>query len=111
MGLKKKKAKKIKRLQPVKQSSIMDSTFFSVFIGEYVEIIAKTGLTDKVPVIVQGYLLDIDDDFYYLADDGNSVSRALKRSELCVIEIAKTKTLFDEILENTPSALNKEEGN
>lgn len=100
-----------KKLKKRKKPSTIDSTFFSIFIGEYVEIVARHSLTDTVPLVMEGYLLDMDDDFYYLSDDANSICRAIRKDDLSAIEIANTKTVFDELLKQTPIKENPEDGN
>ena len=61
------------------------STFFLSFVGEYVEIICKGATTTTeigvFPIVVNGYLLDLDEKHLYLSDDGQSVSRAVKKED------------------------------
>ena len=108
------KTKKKKRIQPVDDSS-PNSTFFLSFVGEYVEVVCKeiTSTTEIgiIPLVVTGYLLDIDDKFLYLSDDAQNVSRAIKKSDYSVIEIVKQTTPEEEALNRMFVPENPEEGN
>lgn len=99
----KKKTKKKKQLQHHKDTS-PQSTFFLSFVGEMVEIMCKGSATTTevgvFPVIVQGYLLDIDDDHLYLSDDGQNIARAVKRQDYVAIEIVQQVTEMEEKLRN-----------
>jgi hypothetical protein len=56
------------------------SDIFGVtFIGEYVEIICKASDDEQGKLIVRGYMLDIDDDYYYLGANPLEVNTAVKK--------------------------------
>lgn len=80
------------------------STFFLSFVGEMVEIMCKGSATTTevgvFPVIVQGYLLDVDDDHLYLSDDGQNIARAVKKQDYIAIEIVQQLSLMEEKLRN-----------
>jgi len=95
--LKKKRNTIKKRLE-----TSLDSTFFVSFVGEYVDIISKfVTATSKTTMtgVISGFLLDIDEKFYYLSDDGQVVSRAIKCEDVMAIEIVQQKTIHDIALE------------
>jgi hypothetical protein len=100
-----------KKKQKVDETSL-ESTFFASFVGEYVEIVCKVvGATKEItlPVVVNGFLLDIDDDFYYLSDNGTEVSKAVRKDGLIIIEVAKQKTPEEEILDNLTRPITDDE--
>jgi hypothetical protein len=85
-----------------RSESSLDSTFFVSFVGEYVDVISKflSGSTKSTLTgVISGFLLDLDDKFYYLSDDGQTVSRAIKSEDVMAIEIVQQKTIHDIALE------------
>ena len=85
--------------------------FTSTFIGEYVEIVAKFFQTFKEetengiiegsgPASIKGFLLEFDDDYYYLGDDPNSVNKVIKKEGVWYIEIVENKSQYDQILDD-----------
>lgn len=108
-----KKAKKPKQEQHTDDTS-PNSTFYASFIGEYVEIICKqtrTLETGIFPVIVSGYLLEIDDKHLYLSDDAQNIARLVKREDYITIEIAKEQTQEDYVLSTVSIPSDREQGN
>lgn len=104
---------KKKKLAKRKETDTHD-LFFLTFVGEFVEIVGSTLSGDGtaiVPLVVTGFLLDLDDKFYYLSDDGMSVKRAIKITDLKAIEIVETKTHFDQMLDNVLIPDKKEQSN
>lgn len=82
----------------------IEGVFFSTFIGENVEVLCKTTITQSgiaSPIVVQGILLDIDENYYYFSDDGTNVSRALAKNEILFIEIIDdAKSQYSQMLES-----------
>lgn len=112
--------KKIKKKQSKTKIQKIDdssptSTFFLSFVGEYVEIICKeissTTEIGTIPLVINGFLLDIDDNYLYLSDDAQSVSRAIKKADYSVIEIVKQYNVLDEALKRVEIPDNPDEGN
>jgi hypothetical protein len=87
--------------------------FFLAFGGEVVSITTTIKASETlqiedetiqvdIPNTFEGYLLDMDEEYYYLGDTSNEVSRAVRKEYAVVIEVAKiqkTKTRFDAILD------------
>ena len=113
MTKKKLKKKKIKTKQP--DHSSPNSTFFLSFVGEFVEIVIKevnyTTEMGILPLTVSGILLDIDENYIYLSDNGNSVTRAVKRLDIAVIEIANSLSEQEAALHNITIPEKPEDGN
>lgn len=105
----------MKKKKSTKDQTSLESTFFTSFVGEYIVIICKIlgehGSGLKLPVTVTGYLLDIDDDFYYLSDDGINVTRAVRKTEILTVEVHDEKTPEQEILENAKPPAKDEDYN
>lgn len=92
----------------------IEGVFFSTFIGENVEVLCKTTITQSgiaSPIVVQGILLDIDENYYYFSDDGTNVSRALAKNEILFIEIIDdmNKNEYSKLLESV--AVEKDKAN
>lgn len=98
----------------LKNETSLDNVFFSTFVGENVEMICK-GVNDVsangIAFVIQGILLDIDEVYYYLSDDGNSIARAIKKSEVSFIEIAKSNNEYQRLLESFEVNGKKENAN
>lgn len=103
-------------------SDSFSEIFHTTFIGEQVEFLTSIPqhwsentedgvISGTIPMIVQGYVLDIDDEYYYVGDTPHEVSRAVKRSEVLFIEIVSEKKVFDKILDQFPVPDNESEEN
>jgi hypothetical protein len=76
------------------------SDIFTVtFLGEYVEIVCKTGENEQGQLIVKGYLLDVDNDYYYIGHNPLEVSGAVKKDLVGVITITEDVDPMMEALE------------
>lgn len=88
------------------------NVFFDTFAGEFVEIILDLEITNninltedghahemKMPLTVQGFVMDIDDTFIYLSPDGENVNQAFPITDLKHIAIVELKDQVDEILD------------
>lgn len=98
------------------------SLFHLTFIGEYVEILTcfyqkhiegnQDSISEQtVPIVIQGYILDIDDEFYYIGNNPSEVVRAIRKQDARAFEILQPKNVFDEILEHMPVPENKDSEN
>lgn len=77
--------------------------FKSIFIGELVEMMAKLSANENSPVLqIQGYLLDVDNDYYYLGKDFNEVTDCIKKEIVGHINIIKPIDPIVEILNQLP---------
>lgn len=84
--------------------------FFQVFIGEVVSITTTIKSSETlqleeetvqvdIPNTFDGYLLDVDDEYYYLGETSKEISKAVRKDQSISIEIAQLKTAFDAILD------------
>lgn len=96
--------------------------FYNIFVGEFVQIVTEVQTKtvqqseeeikeSNHPVILEGYLLDVDDDFYYLGDTPNSISSGVKKTKIVHIQIAEPKSYMDDILDEMPMPENEDEIN
>ena len=93
--------------------------FYQAFIGEFVHITTKIKTTRSVhspdgsleetaPMIAEGYLLDADDEYLYLGYTPESITRAVDRTEISMVDIAQEPNLYDEILDQMPDPASKD---
>ncbi len=90
-----------------------ESLLYINFIGELVEVVLKStqkiihGNEDGVdesthPIAIQGFLMDEDEEYYFLGDTMTSMSKAVRKDQIVCIQMLEQKTVFDEILEEMP---------
>lgn len=76
---------------------------FDIFIGEMVSLVSNVFVkhveqTEEAvrelnePIIFTGFLLDIDDSFYYIGETPSSVSHAIKKEIIISISLATVET-------------------
>jgi len=96
--------------------------FFATFIGEYVQVVTKLtttftqeneeGLITHVNnIIIDGFLLDQDDLYYYLGQTSDAISSTIKIDDVSIVNISPTPDIFREILDNAEIPENKESFN
>ena len=96
--------------------------FFMTFVGEFVSILStmdKTAMVqteegiveESIPLVFQGYMLDMDDEYYYLGETQREVNRAIKKTSVNAIEIADQHDEFSEILDKAEVPSNKKNYN
>jgi hypothetical protein len=87
--------------------------FWSTFVGEYVEIACEfeTTTSGKLPVALQGYLLDADEEYYFLGKNPIEISSTVKRDKIAYIEIIEDVDQATMILEEMPVPETEEENN
>ena len=89
--------------------SKIDSTFFSVFVGNMVFITSNVSqtqrlnlpdgiMTETLPMFFEGVLMDVDDDYLYLGD-GTNVSNAIKKEFILQIELKEEEDKYKKLLE------------
>lgn len=109
------KAPKKKLTATEETSPKSTSSFYLIFIGEFVEIICSGPTTTTeigvFPIVVNGYLLDLDENYLYLSDDAITVARAVKRKNVVTIEIVKHIGPLEQALMDTEVPDNRDEGN
>jgi hypothetical protein len=95
----------------------VNDLFFITFIGEHVSVLTdfKTSqsvqteegtLEETSPLVIQGYMLDMDDDFYYLGETAEEI-RAVRKTTVSAIEITKPQDEFSDILDSVKTPENK----
>lgn len=66
----------------------LTETFFLTFIGELVEIAGSFYHGDSEAAIkIAGFVLDADDEFYYLGDSPDEITQAIRRDRVIYIQI------------------------
>lgn len=95
-----------------------NNVFFETFAGEYCEVIldvqipSSFNLTEgemhevKMPLTVNGFVMDADDVFIYLSTDGESVNQAFPIKDLKHISIVEVKNPLQELLDEIPEPKN-----
>lgn len=79
---------------------------WSTFTGEFVEILCEfvSGDDKHLPLTVQGYLLDMDDDYYFIGEGPIEINAAVKKKNVAFMSIldpeSKEQDLFKEVLED-----------
>lgn len=89
--------------------------FFEIFVGEPVEIVTSLEvpsqfkmsedgeLTEiKLPMTVQGYIMDMDDDFIYLSSDGSNANQAVPVLDVKHIQIVSEQDEVEAIIDDIP---------
>lgn len=87
------------------------STFQLIFVGELVEIVADLIGGAGMPLVISGFLLDIDEEYFYIGKTHNEVDQAIKRNNVIFIIIIQEPDELKEALRNVPTPKNKDEGN
>lgn len=81
----------------------MDTTLFSeTFLGEYIEVIynLKTVKGGFEPVALYGFLLDVDEDYYFMGDDALAITIAIPKAHNPLIRIVAAKTQEETLLDD-----------
>lgn len=97
-----------------------ESLLFINFIGENVEIMLDLNssavaevdsnvLNESSPIVVRGYLLDTDDEYYFLGSDGVNITTAIKRKNVIAISLYQEKSMYEELFENLPVPSKKDQ--
>lgn len=101
-----------------------NNVFFETFAGEYCEVILDVQIPSsfnigsegelhemKMPLTINGFVMDADDMFIYLSADGESVNQAFPIKELKHIAIVEVKNPLQELLDEIPEPKDKKEYN
>lgn len=78
---------------------------FKNFIGQLVELLCKFKVDNEehtFPMLVQGYLIDYDDDNYYIGSSPIEIDQFVDRSIVVHGSLIKSLDPAKEILENMP---------
>ena len=87
--------------------------FWGTFIGEYVEVLCKFETPDsgKLPLAVQGYMLDADDRYYYIGQNPLEVTSVINKDDVAYIALIENIDPAMQILEDLPLPETDEENN
>lgn len=96
--------------------------FMTNFVGEYVEMLCnfyerhafqneEGAADDTFPSVVNGYILDMDDEYYYMGNTPEFVHKAIKKSQVRYIEVVQEQSVYDKILDDMHTPNRKEEEN
>lgn len=82
-----------------KKEKEKDSIFFYTFVGNYVEVVgAFYNQNQEVPLSIQGYLLDQDDEYYFLGDHPHNITHAVKIESVRYIAIYSDDDQYKKVL-------------
>lgn len=77
----------------------LSETFFLTFIGEFVEIVGSFFHEKvEVPINIQGYILDTDNNYYYIGDSPEEITSAIRKDSVIYIQILKNVDPLEEVL-------------
>lgn len=77
--------------------------FYDLFIGEWVDVITKVSIeiaehseagmsSSKTPMVLSGYVIDIDENNIYLGPELYTVSQAVRKDEYVSIQVVEKET-------------------
>lgn len=85
------------------------------FAGELVEIISDLQVTQSIsiseegaiagpstPMLINGFVADIDDIFLYLSEDQQNINQAIPITSIKHIQVVNIKTELDQLLDEFP---------
>src|SRR4051812_10415682 len=73
-----------------KPEGVVLDTFYMAFIGEFVELVGEFSIQNMTAVTnVQGYLLDVDEDFYYLGVSAEEINVGIRKTAVYSIQITE----------------------
>lgn len=80
-----------------------DDFFFLTFVAEYVEVTTKLLATQEehhvtMPLTIRGYLLEHDENFYYIGGDPENIHYAVRKDEVVLFTIINPDAEADQIL-------------
>jgi hypothetical protein len=101
-----------------KKRKLTSNRFFDTFAGEEVRIFTKVSVSEGIeteqgtikqeaPMTVVGFLLDFDEEYYFVGDGPDQVSSAVKIDQVALIQEVKKLDHYDLMLEGAdPRKLN-----
>lgn len=96
-------------MKKVKASEVVTSRFFEIFCGEYIQIIIDKEIETveqsenhtkqtKIPVAINGYLADEDDQFLYIGYMPDSINQAVRKDYVIHVEVSEEQSIMDELV-------------
>jgi len=92
-----------------------NSPYFKIFVGELVAITMNfkitgqemdedgSGKMTEEPLTAIGYLLEEDDQYYYLGEDPRQVTVAVKIKDVMITSVIEPADMEDRVLEGIPN--------
>jgi hypothetical protein len=90
-----------------------NSVFLNVFVSEFVEIVSDLNITTSItvneegqtqpvqmPLTVSGFVMDTDDSFVYLSQDGENINQAIPLKDVKHIAIVDVAAKEQQILDS-----------
>jgi hypothetical protein len=101
---------KVGKKKSTKRSS---EGFYITFVGEYVQLIGEfsSQTVDGTYATISGYLLDLDDDYFYIGPTADEINAAIKKDNVFSIQIMPKKDKYSDLLDDVPRPKNKDAGN
>lgn len=91
--------KKVSNRQAQMSPGEVVDTFFLSFIGELVELAGSFYHGEQEAALkVVGYILDMDDNYYYLGDTHEEITQAIKKDRVIYIQVLNPVNQFEEML-------------
>jgi hypothetical protein len=91
------------------------SSFFLSFIGEFCQIITDVNFNKTaesgLPLVIEGFVLDADDDYIYLSFDGVEITQAINRKNAVYVQSLEQTDEMEKILDTLPSGTKKRDMN
>lgn len=96
------------------------SSFFLSFVGEYVQVITTVQFAGSssnkrgdaiVPLVLEGYIIDVDSDYTYMSGDGVDIKQAIKNNVIVCVQIVDKEDEDSELLDSLPSNVKKRDMN
>lgn len=85
----------------IKKKKFSNDLFFLTFIGEFVSLHYRiTSDTGTMLSTIEGYLLDIDEKFYFVGPSAGEITVALEKSNVFLIEAVQQVDPELDILKN-----------
>lgn len=97
------------------KKSAANNIFFEMFAGEFCEMILDLQITNSVnldseghahnmqmPLTIQGFVMDVDQQFVYLSPDGETINQAFPLKDLKHIAIVEVTNPLQELLDEVP---------
>jgi hypothetical protein len=88
------------------------SQFLDIFIGEYVLVIINLDVVESITVSeeghtspvnskmsVEGFILDMDNEFIYMSNNGEEVTECFRREDLRYIKRIEVKDGYDHLMD------------
>lgn len=70
------------------------------FVGELIEIVARlSDENSEESIKTIGYLLDYDEEYYFLGNDPEEITHCVKRSKVTLINTLNPDNMYQEMLE------------